>query len=441
MLTKKRIFLLWIPLAGMWLLIGAEQPAITAVIARFENAKIQLAAFGVAHSFLFIFMSPTIQLLSASTALSADRESYAKLFRFSLLLCGTMTALLLLFGATPVFPLLLSRVFNIPEEIILPARRAYFAMTPFVLFVGMRRLWQGALIRYGHTPIVALAMITRIFTVIAVLAVGIRFLEVDGAILGGIALSIGAFTAAVATFFPFHRVLRREMPEKAAETGPALTGRFLVLFYLPLALTGVVNLAVQPLFTVGLAFAPDSLDSLATWPVIHAFLVMFISVVFSYQDIVVALYKGPEEFKPFKGFTGYLAGIAGSVFLLTAVLPLSGLWYEHVAGLPPDLQALTRLPMIVLAATPAVAAFVSWYRGILIVRKTTVHIIRGAAIFLTVVAAALFFGVNVLPISGVLVAVIAWIVGLIAEFFYLHRKVFGRKKTAGPLPGDRAVSP
>ena len=374
-----------------------------------------------------------MQLLTTATALAADKRSYRKLLGFTLVLCGVMALLHLVFGFTQAFEYLCTRIFRIPIEVVEPARKAFFVMTPFVIFVGLRRLWQGVLIRYGKTSVVAIAMVARVVTVVVVLIGGVWLTNAEGAMLGGIALTVGAGASALATYFSVRRVVSRVMPQEAPVGEPPLSWRGLGSFYLPLGLTGVVNLAGQPLYTFGIALASDSLESLAVWPVLVAFLMMFASVVFSYQDIVVALYRGEQEFKKLKVFSICLAVVSSSVLLLTALLPLSGMWYRYVAGLSPDLVALTKTPMIVLAVIPALMTFISWYRGVLIVRKRTVHVIRGAIIYLSGLSISLFLGVTVLPISGVLMAAIAWPVGLAAESLYLRSRVFRRKeKTAAP---------
>jgi hypothetical protein len=219
MLTKKRIFLLWLPLAGMWFLIGVEQPAITSLIARLADAKTQLAAFGVAFSFYLIVMSPTMQLLTAATALATDKGSYRKLLGFTLLLCVVMTILHLLFGFTQAFEFFCTRIFRIPIEVVEPARKAFLVMTPFVIFVGFRRLWQGVLIRYGKTHIVAIAMVARVVTVVIVLIGGVWLTSLEGAMLGGIALTTGAGSAVLATYLSVRRVLKA-MPQKPPDGGP-----------------------------------------------------------------------------------------------------------------------------------------------------------------------------------------------------------------------------
>ena len=45
-LRMRQVMLSWWPLAGSWLLMGIEMPAVSAVIARLADPTINLAAFG-----------------------------------------------------------------------------------------------------------------------------------------------------------------------------------------------------------------------------------------------------------------------------------------------------------------------------------------------------------------------------------------------------------
>lgn len=64
-------------------MMAAEQPFLVSVIARLPDAKHNLAAFGIAFSFALIVEAPVIMLMSASTALVTDRNSFKKLKRFT----------------------------------------------------------------------------------------------------------------------------------------------------------------------------------------------------------------------------------------------------------------------------------------------------------------------------------------------------------------------
>ena len=110
------IYSLWLPLAVMWIIMGIEQPAITSVIARLADAKVNLAAFGIAFSFVLIMESPILQLLTAATALSTDRQSYNRLFSFATSLGIGMTVVHLAFGVTPAFRLLLLHLLLEPRD-------------------------------------------------------------------------------------------------------------------------------------------------------------------------------------------------------------------------------------------------------------------------------------------------------------------------------------
>ena len=92
LLTYRRIFWFWIPLALMWFLMAVEQPVVTGFIARMADPKINLASYGVVYSVVLIIESPIIMLLSAGTALPRGGRSYRRLVRFSHLLIAGLTA-------------------------------------------------------------------------------------------------------------------------------------------------------------------------------------------------------------------------------------------------------------------------------------------------------------------------------------------------------------
>ena len=87
-LTYKKIFFFWAPLAATWLMMATEGPFLAAVIARLANPKYNLAAYGVAFSFAVLIEAPIIMIMSASTALVKDKDSFFKLRNFTYVLNG-----------------------------------------------------------------------------------------------------------------------------------------------------------------------------------------------------------------------------------------------------------------------------------------------------------------------------------------------------------------
>jgi hypothetical protein len=91
---QKKIIKVWCPLAASWLLMGVEMPVISAVMARLANPEISLATHGgIVFPLALIIEAPVIMLLSASTALCKDWDSYQKIFRFMMIMGASLTVL------------------------------------------------------------------------------------------------------------------------------------------------------------------------------------------------------------------------------------------------------------------------------------------------------------------------------------------------------------
>ena len=102
-LPPRKILLFWIPLALTWLMMALEGPIVASVIARLQEAKLNLAAYGVALSVAFISEGPIIMLVSTATALVRDYSSYRKLLRFAVVLNSLITVLLAILMIPQVF--------------------------------------------------------------------------------------------------------------------------------------------------------------------------------------------------------------------------------------------------------------------------------------------------------------------------------------------------
>ncbi|MBS3750984.1 MAG: hypothetical protein KGY39_05685, partial [Anaerolineales bacterium] len=138
----------WWPLAASWLLMALELPAISAVMARLANPKINLAAYGgIVFPIALIVEAPVIMLLAASTALSKDWSSYRKIRKFMMISGASLTAIHALIAFTPLYDLISSQIIGAPQEIISPARTGLMIMLPWTWAIAYRRFNQGVLIR------------------------------------------------------------------------------------------------------------------------------------------------------------------------------------------------------------------------------------------------------------------------------------------------------
>jgi Na+-driven multidrug efflux pump len=193
------ILLFWLPLAATWMMMAVEGPFLAAIIARLADPKFNLAAHGVAFAFAILIEAPVIMLMSASTALVEDSETYRRLRNFANALNAGSTALLLLVLIPPVYSGLMEGLIGLPPEVARLTRGALWILLPWPAAIGYRRFLHGLLIRSGRTRLVALGTVLRLLGMSGTALVLYLWFELPGAWVGAAALSMGVVTEMVAT--------------------------------------------------------------------------------------------------------------------------------------------------------------------------------------------------------------------------------------------------
>ena len=413
------ILAFWFPLGLMWLMMAAEQPALTAVVARMPDAETNLAAFGVVFALALVLESPIIQMLSAATALAGDREHYRLLMRFMHIMAVGLTVLHLLIGLTPLYDLIVGGILNVPANVLETSRVPFVIMAPFAAAVGYRRLWQGVLIRHGKTWIVPVSMVTRLVALVVVLVLGYTRWDLSGATVGAIAIATGVISSAIAAgilnvFFVLPYLEPADDPDKT------LGWHGLLQFYVPLSLTTIVFLLARPVMTFGIARAPLPERSLAVWPVLNAYLFMFNSLALSHQETAIALLKErPLSLHKLRRFTAVLATSLSGLMLLTGLTPAGTWWFRTVSGLSPQLLELTGVPLLILALVPALVTYKAWYRAQYVGNARTRVLAEGVVVYTVALFLLVFTGSSFVPLAGAITAAAAMMLSQGVENGYL----------------------
>lgn len=474
--SARFILLFWAPLAAQWLMMGLEGPFLAAIIARLVDPTFNLAAYGVAYALAILVESPVIMLMSASTALVDDAESYRRLRNFANALNILSTALLLLVLIPPVYAGLMITVLGLPEPIAELVRGALWLLLPWPAAIGYRRFLHGILIRSGRTRLVAYGTLLRLAGMGGT-ALALAFTDLPGAWVGAAALSAGVVVEALAARFmaagavrellsggalPFRKPAASE-PESGTEAGAGaenvtaveqaarpeavasarLGYGAIARFYYPLALTSFIGLTVQPMLTFFMGRAPAPVESLAVFPVVHALSFLFRSLGLSFQEAAIALLGRRCEYAREMGRFGAGLAVASSGGLaLIAFTPLAGVWFETLSGLPPDLAAIALVPTRILVLLPALSVALSFQRAILVQERTTRPITFATAIEVATIAALFpLFGWG-LEFIGVTAAMLAFLGGRLASVLFLTRRVFAvvaRARHPEPDEGSRVM--
>jgi hypothetical protein len=398
--------------------MGMELPILSAVVARLAEPEINLAAYGgIVFPLALIIEAPVIMLLAASTALSKDWASYKKLYNYMLLAGGILTTLHLLVALTPMYYFFAEGLLDAPPEIIEPARVGLIIMTPWTWTIAYRRLHQGIMIRFGHTNIIGVGTGVRLGMDVLVAGIG-YFLGLPGIVVATSAVASGVTIEAIYTGLRVQPVLRTEL-KPVPVLQPALTYRAFFAFYLPLVMTSLLTLLIQPMGSAALGRMPRALESLAVWPVISGLIFMLRSMGVAFNEVVVALLDEPLSTKSLRRFTMLLSiGTTGTLIIIAAT-PLSRLWLQNFSGLSPELAAIARNGMWFGLLLPGLNTLQSWYQGALLNSRKTRGISEAVAIFLSVTGLTLLGGVIWGQMIGLYVGLAAFSFGMLVQTIWL----------------------
>jgi Na+-driven multidrug efflux pump len=400
------------PLAVTWLIMSLEGPFLSAVIARMAEPKFNLAAYGVAFSIALLAEAPIIMILAAATTLVKDKDSFLKVRRFTYGLNGLITLVMVAMVSTPVFDFIARELIALPDPILQLTHRACVLMIPWPAAIGYRRFYQGVLIRSNQTRYVAFGTGVRLIFMTAGAVALFLATPLAGASIGGAALSLGVIAEAVATRLMARGAIRGLTKERSQTTAQPLSYNAIVSFYVPLALTTIIAIGVRPMVTFFVGQSHMAIESLAVLPVVHALTFLFLSLGLSYQEAAIALAgERLSNFRPLKNFALALGASMTLGLGVIAWTPLSAIWFEKVAGLQTELASLALLPLQLLVPLPALWAFLSLQRAMLMVTRRTRPITTASALEVTVILAVLLLTVSHLGMVGAVAASVALLVG------------------------------
>ncbi len=435
-LSTQGILKTWWPLALSWFMLTVEQPILAAVVARSVDAKVQLAAWGLAFSLILVLSAPSISMLAASTALSRDRESYRRGRGYMLWLCVGLTSAHFLLAYTPLFDLVVLQLIAPPPEIVEPVRTGVRILLPFIPSLAIRRFQYGVLIRCDQTRALSVGTLLRLVLEVA-LALGLYWLaRWDGITVATTAITAGVMFEAVYATVRVRPVLRNNLLTVLPGERPLTVHRFMRL-YLPLVLTTFMQIMLQPLVSASLSRMPDSLGSLALWPVLYGVLIMTNSAAIAYVEAVIVLLDRPGSIEALQRFAWQLGLALSAVPLTLAITPIGDMWFERFAALPPELLLQAQITLWLMIPLPALTALSSWFQGALISGQRTRSITEAVTLSVTTIAILLTLGslwvgqpCTAAPvrggllcgISGVHIAVIAFTVGSTVRNLWLWRR-------------------
>ncbi len=420
-LSFRTIFRLWLPMEATWLMMAVEGPFIAALIARLAEAKYNLAAYGVAFSFALILEAPVIMIMSAATSLVRNGEAFRKLRIFTYWMNGATTLIMLVFLIPPIFDAVSIGLIGLTPKVAELTHLTLLLLLPWPGAIGYRRFYHGLLIRNHKTRRIAYGTVVRLISMLAVGLWSYHFTELDGALVGALALSSGVVAEAIATRIMVSDCIRKVKDIPVAAEDTTLTYKWIFTFYYPLALTSLIGLGVHPMVTFFVGQSPAPLESLAVLPVINALAFIFRATGLSYQEVAIALMGDKYEgYVQLRRFALLLGGGATALLMLIAFTPLSDIWFEHVSGLPEELAHFAHLPTQIISVIPFFAVWLSFQRSLMVTARKTRFVTLATSLEVVGIVITLFLLIHLTELNGAVAAMTAFVIGRLMSISYFE---------------------
>jgi hypothetical protein len=190
-------------------------------------------------------------------------------------------------------------------------------------------------------------------------------------------------------------------------------------FYVPLVMTSLLTILVQPMGTAALSRMENPLESLAVWPVIYSLIILWSSAGTAFTEAVVILLEQPRAVTALHNFTIRMATIFVGLLLIMNVTPLAQIWFANVAALEPEMAPTASWALWIAILLPGLAFMQSWYTGTLVNLRQTRGITESVAVSLIVHGGILYAGVMYGEISGIYVGIVGLVAGHVARTIWL----------------------
>jgi hypothetical protein len=422
-LDQQTIFRTWLPLAASWLLMGAELPLLSAVVARLSDPDIHLAAYsGIVFPLALVIESPIIMLLTASTALSRNARAYKKMWRMMTWVSVVLTVVHVAIAFTPLYDFIAQQILNVPKDIIEPGRIGLQIMTPWTWAIAHRRFNQGVLIRFGQSAAVGWGTAMRLVADVVILGIGFALHEVAGIVVATAAVAAGVLAEAAYIHWKVQAVINGPLREAK---GPAITQREVILFYLPIAFAPTIGLLGQPMLTGAMSRMDVPMLTLAVWPTVNSLIFMLRAAGIAYTEVVVALLDRPGGLRQLRRFTMWLSLALSVPLLVLCTTPLIDIWFDRFIGLRPELAALGKSALWFAVLMPPVTAWGCYFEGLLIHHKRSAPVTEAVVFFIVTLFGFLFYAVQTQSLPGLNAAVCAMTLGGMAQTLWLWRRSHG----------------
>ncbi len=406
----------FIPLSLSDVSMALGDPLTTTTLAHLPDARINIAAVGVAKTIAIFCESPIIMLLHASNALAPTQASRRALWQFTLIASGGMSLLLALTTLPFIFKIVGEGWLGVSPSLSGTIRSTLSIVILWPFAIGWRRYFQGLLIHAGQSNAVAQSGIIRLLVVGGILAGGFR-LGANGAVVAGISLVWGVIAEAIAVTYLARKLGATKPPQlfSTPELPQDLAGVW--KFYAPLGGTMMLGWGARAALVGIVARSNDGNIALAAWPAAWGLVLVIANSTRMVQQIIIRNRKLISD-RVLITFAVSVGIVCSLILLAVSGSPISGAAISYFIGSDPELIVRVRPVLLLCVVMPLLVSIQNALQGFLVSEGRTWSVNQGAWIGAIVMLGTAYLA-SQLGQNGAIAAAIGMMLGNAIEISYL----------------------
>jgi hypothetical protein len=409
----------WLPTALGASMLVAEIPLVAAAAARSEEGGRALAALGIGMAVLVVVNTPALAI--APLVVVERQRPPAELRRYALAVGLLGMAVLLALGALPPLLAGIRLLLGIDDALTASVRAFLLALAPNSVGVAIRRHLHGRLIAAGRTGPIGPATLIRIGGSAAVAWAGVAAFPRHGALVAGLALSLGAFTEAALLALAARRLPPR--PGPFTRTGT----RHLVARHAQLSSARLLVMVPALVTTVAVAHSARPAASLVAWPAVYGLAALFASPATDWESVTATALQRDRRRTAARRVTGWLVAAFSGAFVLVVAGGAAEVYLRGFVAVPAGPAGLGLHWLPLLLPLPVLWIVRAYLRGVVMAGERAGALVGASVAHLaTLVAAAA--GLSLTELPGVAVASVAVLAGLAVDV--LVTGVAGRDRSS-----------
>ena len=338
-------------------------------MARMPQATETLASYGLAWGLIIFLTSPLLQARQLGLVLIDSQEALRKVRLVVLASALALSGVLAVLAVTPVGTWVVEELHGLAPSLSEVALMALAWLIPVPVLRGLLRFYQGTLIRARRTGVVSAATMSSIGISIASTFILLRapFVRAQPIALplsvtyAGLAVELGV------VLWGYRRHVRGVLDER----GRALSYRYIVRFFWPLALIMAVQGFSRPLINLFVSRGAGGAEALAVLTVVYALGHLPYGWLNEIRSLPAAF---KDEENSLLHIRRFALGCGLAVFLLMVVLfwtPVRDHILRTLIGVDEAMASDARVPLMLFAFFPLAVMVRAYLHGVALIEHRT----------------------------------------------------------------------